>query len=62
MDDKNRLIVSDQYGGIYRFPVPPAGERVDPASIEQITFFTKSEDKSRIIIIPIRWRVVDKPR
>ena len=41
MDDKNRLIVSDQYGGIYRFPVPPAGERVDPASIEQITYATE---------------------
>ena len=41
MDDKNRLIVSDQYGGIYRFPVPPAGEKVDPASIEQITYATE---------------------
>ena len=38
MDDKNRLIVSDQYGGIYRFPAPPAGEKIDPASIEQITY------------------------
>jgi putative heme-binding domain-containing protein len=41
MDNKNRLIVSDQYGGIYRFPVPPAGEKVDPASIEQITYATE---------------------
>ena len=38
MDNKNRLIVSDQYGGIYRFPVPAAGKKIDPASIEQITY------------------------
>ena len=37
-DDKGRLIVSDQYGGLYRFPVPKSGELVDPASIEQITY------------------------
>jgi hypothetical protein len=37
-DDKGRLIVSDQYGGIYRFPIPKLGENVDPASIEQITY------------------------
>ena len=37
-DDKGRLIVSDQYGGIYRFPIPKLGEKVDPASIEQITY------------------------
>lgn len=40
-DDKGRFIVSDQYGGLYRFPVPAAGEVLDPASIEKITF---SED------------------
>ena len=38
MDNKNRLIVSDQYGGIYRFPVPAVGKNIDPASIEQITY------------------------
>ena len=38
MDDKNRLIVSDQYGGIFRFPVPAAGKKVDPSTIEQITY------------------------
>ena len=38
MDDKQRLIVSDQYGGIYRFPIPKPGEKSDPASIEQITY------------------------
>jgi glucose/arabinose dehydrogenase len=41
MDDKQRLIVSDQYGGIYRFPIPAAGKNVDPASIEQITYATE---------------------
>ena len=38
MDNKNRLIVSDQYGGIYRFPVPAAGKNIDPTSIEQIAY------------------------
>ncbi len=37
-DDKGRLIVSDQHGGLYRFPIPALGETVDPASIEQITY------------------------
>ena len=37
-DDKGRLIVSDEHGGIYRFPIPKLGEKVDPASIEQITY------------------------
>ena len=39
-DDKGRLIVSDQHGGLYRFPIPKLGERVDPASIQQITYST----------------------
>ena len=37
-DDKGRLIVSDQYGGLYRFPIPKLGEPVDPDTIEQITY------------------------
>ncbi len=37
-DDKGRLIVSDQYGGLYRFPIPALGEQVDPNSIEPITY------------------------
>lgn len=37
-DDKGRLIVSDQYGGLYRFPIPALGETIDPDSIEQITY------------------------
>ena len=36
MDDKSRLIVSDQHGGIYRFPIPKLGEKVDPATIQPI--------------------------
>jgi len=39
-DDKGRLIVSDQHGGLYRFPIPKLGEAVDPASIQQITYST----------------------
>ena len=38
MDDKQRLIVSDQYGGIYRFPIPKPGKKIDPESIQQITY------------------------
>jgi hypothetical protein len=37
-DDKGRLIVSDQYGGIYRFPVPAPGKKLTAADVEQITF------------------------
>ena len=36
MDDRQRFIVSDQYGGLYRFPVPPSGKAVDPASVQRI--------------------------
>ena len=43
-DDKGRLIVSDQYGGLFRFPIPELGQPVDPASIEQITY---SEDNTK---------------
>ena len=46
-DDKGRLIVSDQYGGIFRFPIPKLDEKVDPDSIEQITYtddITKTRD------------------
>ena len=40
MDDKSRLIVSDQHGGIYRFPIPKLGEKVDPSTIQQINYST----------------------
>ena len=41
-DDKGRLIASDQYGGIYRFPVPAPGETVKASDVEQITYATNS--------------------
>ena len=44
-DDKGRLIVSDQYGGIYRFPIPKLGERLDSSTIRQITYSTEGAPK-----------------
>ena len=38
LDDKNRFIVSDQYGGLYRFPVPALGKPLNPGNIEPITY------------------------
>ena len=35
-DDKGRIIACDQYGGLYRFPAPTAGQALDPASIEKM--------------------------
>lgn len=43
-DDRGRLIVSDQYGGLFRFPIPPLGQPVDPALIEPLTY---SEDNTK---------------
>ena len=48
-DDKGRLIVSDQHGGLYLFPIPALGERVDPASIQQITYSTSGAKARRNI-------------
>jgi len=36
LDNKGRLIASDQYGGLYRFPAPAPGETLDPADIEKV--------------------------
>ncbi|HEY6167586.1 MAG TPA: c-type cytochrome [Verrucomicrobiae bacterium] len=36
VDGKNRIIASDQYGGLYRFSPPPPGQPLDPAKIETI--------------------------
>ena len=33
LDGKGRMIASDQYGGLYRFPLPPLGEPRDRAAI-----------------------------
>lgn len=36
IDDKGRLIVSDQYGALYRLPVPALGEMVSDSDVEKI--------------------------
>ena len=36
VDDKGRLIASDQYGYLYRFAPPPPGQPLDPASVQKI--------------------------
>ncbi|MCP4849443.1 MAG: c-type cytochrome [Verrucomicrobiaceae bacterium] len=46
-DDKNRFIVSDQYGGLYRFPVPAPGKPLNPATIEPITYATDAPARKR---------------
>jgi putative heme-binding domain-containing protein len=35
-DDKGRIIVSDQFGGLYRFTPPAPGKRLNPADIEPV--------------------------
>ncbi|MDH4409046.1 MAG: DUF1080 domain-containing protein [Verrucomicrobiales bacterium] len=35
-DDKGRIYASDQYGGLYRFPAPAAGEALDPKAVEKV--------------------------
>jgi putative heme-binding domain-containing protein len=35
-DDKGRILVSDQFGGMYRITPPPPGEPLDPATIEEV--------------------------
>ncbi|HZJ16645.1 MAG TPA: c-type cytochrome [Chthoniobacteraceae bacterium] len=36
VDDKGRIITSDQYGGLYRFAPPAPGQPLDPARIEKV--------------------------
>ena len=36
VDDKNRIIASDQFGGLYRFPVPKQGKNLDESTIEKV--------------------------
>jgi len=36
IDDKERLIVSDQYGSLYRVAIPPLGEKVKAEDVEKI--------------------------
>ena len=35
-DDKGRIYASDQYGGLYRFFAPPAGQPLDPAKVQKV--------------------------
>ncbi len=35
-DPKGRIIVSDQYGGLYRFAPPAPGQPLDPAKVEKM--------------------------
>lgn len=44
-DDKGRLIVSDQYGGLFRFPVPEPGQKLDPADVQQIAYAAAGKGK-----------------
>jgi putative heme-binding domain-containing protein len=36
VDSKGRILASDQYGGLYRFPAPAPGQPLDPAKIESV--------------------------
>ncbi len=36
LDNKGRIIASDQFGGLYRFPIPAPGETLDPADIVKV--------------------------
>ena len=36
VDDKGRLIVSDQYGALFRIKTPAAGEVVKPGDVEKV--------------------------
>ena len=36
VDNKDRIIASDQYGGLYRFAAPAAGKPLDPSQIEPV--------------------------
>ncbi len=35
-DNKGRLLVSDQFGGLYRITPPPAGQAIDAADVEPV--------------------------
>jgi len=35
-DDQGRIYASDQYGGLYRFPAPAAGQPLDPKTVESV--------------------------
>lgn len=37
LDDRGRILASDQYGGLYRFPAPPAGQSLDASAVEKLS-------------------------
>ncbi len=36
VDDKGRILTSDQYGGLYRFMPPPPGQPLNPKDVEKL--------------------------
>ena len=36
LDDKGRILASDQYGGLFRFAAPAAGQPLDPKKVEKL--------------------------
>ena len=36
LDDKGRILASDQYGGLFRFAAPPPGQALDPKKVEKL--------------------------
>ncbi len=62
-DDKNRFIVSDQYGGLYRFPVPGPGKPLNPETIEPITYAAdapaKKRGKKQAAVIPKKTKPIN---
>lgn len=36
VDNKQRILVSDQYGGLYRFAAPQPGQPLDPQSVQKV--------------------------
>ncbi len=36
VDDKGRILASDQYGGLYRFAPPSPGQPLDPGQVEKV--------------------------
>ena len=36
LDDKGRILASDQYGGLFRFKAPAAGQPLDPKNVEKL--------------------------
>lgn len=36
LDNKGRILASDQYGGLYRFAAPATGQPLDPKNIEKV--------------------------